>query len=391
MSTIRSLDRRRRHRGRIVPPPSQSDLRCPGTRSEAGQRNQPVSRCMPAPPRPGRASSSTRRLAARPHRPRSSAVTYVGFAAEAKATPSSACGQHLVQDLDDVRADHGQGGRTSRDRDPPVCRTSYGWNCSGLMCIDAIANKKAGHQLDAAPDIVAHSQQQLHELVVRDRSGTSRGSTTSSPSSPHELFTASADRPRSHHQRTRLGADEWFNTAYADRATKLGPQSTSRPAVEDARQPSPRQRATSNKVLFRQCQGVAANGSKAAKLYAPSTWRQGSSYTVTDETTFRRECELVDDLRPSATARRSAPRGRSPALAEVHRLVTAGEYSYRPVSNDHPGLPGGSWRSGQGGGRRSAGRRPRWDIGNPEPAHGWDGVVGWMGVVYGLAWPWLRG
>lgn len=32
---------------------------------------------------------------------------------------------------------------------------AYGWNCSGLMCIDAIANKKAGKNLDPSPDIVA--------------------------------------------------------------------------------------------------------------------------------------------------------------------------------------------------------------------------------------------
>ena len=76
------------------------------------------------------------------------------------------------------------------------------------------------------------------------------------------------------------------NTAY-DRYTRLGSTATS-PLLWKMPDNSthPRLGAQEQQRLLRQPGVRTANGGKSAKLYAPSTWRQGSSYSHLDETTF---------------------------------------------------------------------------------------------------------
>lgn len=70
---------------------------------------------------------------------------------------------------------------------------------------------------------------------------------------------------------------------------------------------------TSNNVYFDSAKVRAANGAKSAKLYAPSIWRQGSSYSHLDEAIFPAgDQELPDDLR-HRRRRDDAPPARSPS------------------------------------------------------------------------------
>ncbi len=163
---------------------------------------------------------------------------------------------------------------------------SYGWNCGGLMCIDAIANKKAGHQLDPAPDIVARFSSNFSNWWF---------GTGPAPIGKYD-FQSVVTHELGHgvgflglgHMNGNLGSVQMsgLNTAY-DRATKLGPNSTSALLWKMPDNSVQLGNAlTSNNVYFDSAKVRAANGSKAAKLYAPSTWRQGSSYSHLDETTF---------------------------------------------------------------------------------------------------------
>lgn len=163
---------------------------------------------------------------------------------------------------------------------------SYGWNCSGLMCIDAIANKKAGKNLDPSPDIVARFSSNFSNWWF----GTGpapKGKYDFQSVVTHELghgvgFLGLGSITGG------LGSVQLsgLNTAY-DRATRLGPTSTSALLWKMPNNSTTLAKAlTSNNVYFDSAKVRAANGAKSAKLYAPSIWRQGSSYSHLDEAIF---------------------------------------------------------------------------------------------------------
>lgn len=154
----------------------------------------------------------------------------------------------------------------------------------GTWYVDAIANKRAGSQLDPAPDILASFSSSfadwhfgsgpapagkidftavvLHELghglgfvgagnVANDR-GTVRDG----------RFPMSYDRFTENRAGTRL-------LAMPDSSVQLATQ------------------LKSNNLFFDSPRVRTANAGAAAKIYAPAVWRPGSSYSHLDEGTYR--------------------------------------------------------------------------------------------------------
>ena len=282
-------------RGRIVSPLSPC-LRCPGTCSEAGQHTNQC-RVVYAVLAATRQSIVLDPTAAAVQPTAKFAVTYASVSLPRPRPPSSVRSTP-VQDPDDVRADHGQGRIASPDRDPRSRWTSYGWNCSGLMCIDAIATKKAGHQLDAAPDIASPTS------AATSRTGGSgpvrhqSGKYDFSPSSRTNSATASASRPRV--------------TSPADSAGSVqmsGLNTASRPG-DQARSPStsallwkmPELRQTlanarpATRSYFDKCQGAGREWIEGGWLVCPVHVAPGQQLLALTRRPSQGECELVDDL-----------------------------------------------------------------------------------------------
>ncbi|MBA2640142.1 MAG: hypothetical protein H0U77_09160 [Nocardioidaceae bacterium] len=149
--------------------------------------------------------------------------------------------------------------------------------------VDAIANKRAGRQLDPAADIIANfnssrsdwyfgtgappNNRYDFESVVLHELGHGLGflglATVSSGQGSIRVsgFPSGYDRFTENGGGTRL-------TTFADPSTQLANQ------------------LTSNSVFFDSPKVRNANGGKTARLYAPASWQQGSSYSHLNETTY---------------------------------------------------------------------------------------------------------
>lgn len=213
-------------------------------------------------------------------------VTYTGFTAEAKAAFQRAvntwAGKLNTTVPVTVKASWEPLGPGVLGAAGP----SAVWDIGGVWNVDAIANKKAGKQLNASPDIVARFSSNFTNWWF----GTGPapvGKYDFQSVVTHELghgvgFLGVGNASGS----TGTVKYQGKNTAY-DRYTRLGSTATS-PLLWKMPDNSTQLGSAlkSNNVFFDSPGVRTANGGKSAKLYAPSTWRQGSSYSHLDETTF---------------------------------------------------------------------------------------------------------
>ncbi|MEI2775890.1 MAG: hypothetical protein V9G19_07935 [Tetrasphaera sp.] len=213
-------------------------------------------------------------------------VTYVGFSAPAKAAFQRAVNKWAAKLSSPVpitvRASWEPLGSNILGSAGP----SYGWTMGGVIYIDAIANKKAGRDLDSAPDIVARFSSNFSNWHF----GTGpapRGKYDFESVVMHELGHGvgflGAGRVNGNLGTVRFSGK---NISY-DRFTKLGSQASS-PLLWKMPDNSVKlgNALRSNNVYFDSTKVRAANGGRAAKLYAPGAWRQGSSYSHLDESTY---------------------------------------------------------------------------------------------------------
>lgn len=163
---------------------------------------------------------------------------------------------------------------------------SYVWNLNGVLYVDAVANKKQGRQLNAAPDIVARFSSNFsnwHFGTGPAPAGKYDFTSVVAHELGHGLGFLGAGRVSGNAGTVRLSGK---NISY-DRFTKLGPNAAS-PLLWKMPDMSTQLGSAlrSNNVYFDSPAVRRANGGKAAKLYAPAAWRQGSSYSHLDEATF---------------------------------------------------------------------------------------------------------
>lgn len=213
-------------------------------------------------------------------------VTYVGFSAPAKAAFQRAVNKWASKLSSPVpitvRASWEPLGPSILGSAGP----SYGWTMGGVIYIDAIANKKAGRDLNSAPDIVARFSSNFSNWHF---------GTTAAPVGKYDF--ESVVMHELGHGVGFLGAGRvdgstgtvkfnGKNISY-DRFTKLGSKPSS-PLLWKMPDPSVKLGSAlrSNNVYFDSAKVRNANGGKSAKLYAPSQWRQGSSYSHLDESTY---------------------------------------------------------------------------------------------------------
>lgn len=151
--------------------------------------------------------------------------------------------------------------------------------------VDAIANKRAGVQLDSSPDIVANFNSSRADwyfgtdgnppagkfdfvTVVMHELGHGlgfAGAGTVDGSSGSVRF---AGFPLGYDHFTENGAGTKL-LSFPDNSTQLGTQ------------------LRSNNVFFDSTQVRSANNGLPARLYAPATWSQGSSYSHLNEATYK--------------------------------------------------------------------------------------------------------
>lgn len=149
---------------------------------------------------------------------------------------------------------------------------------------DAIANKRAGEQLDDSPDIRASFNSDFTNWYFGTNGVTPAGKYDFESVVLHELghglgfagggrMTADGGAlrtnglPMSYDRFTENGAGTKLLT-FADNSAELGAQ------------------LTSDDVFFDSVKVRNANGGQTARLYAPATWKPGSSYSHLDEETY---------------------------------------------------------------------------------------------------------
>lgn len=165
---------------------------------------------------------------------------------------------------------------------------SYVWDNGGVFYVDAIANKRAGRQLNAAPDIVARFSSNFsnwHFGTGSAPAGKYDFQSVVTHELGHGLGFLGAGRVSGNLGSVRL---QGKNISY-DRFTKLGSAANS-PLLWKMPDNSVQlgKALRSNNVYFDSAAVRKANGGKAAKLYAPSSWNPGSSYSHLDEATYRK-------------------------------------------------------------------------------------------------------
>lgn len=152
--------------------------------------------------------------------------------------------------------------------------------------VDTLANKRAGHQLNAGPDIVARFSSNFPNwyfgagaapansydftTVVLHELGHGLGFLGAGRTSGSAGTVRLSGSPIIYDQFTENGAGTSLLTGFADGSAALGSQ------------------LRSNNLFFDSAQVRAANGGSTARLYAPATFQPGSSYSHLDEATYGR-------------------------------------------------------------------------------------------------------
>jgi hypothetical protein len=160
----------------------------------------------------------------------------------------------------------------------------------GTFYVDAIANKRAGAQLDPSPDIVANFNSTFTNWHFGTTGGTPAGKYDFKTVVLHELGHGlgflGAGNVSAGRGTVRLGPPNApaFPTSY-DRFTENAAGTKLLSFPNNSTQLATQLR--SNNVFFDSPQVRTANGGRPAKLYAPSTWQPGSSYSHLDEATYR--------------------------------------------------------------------------------------------------------
>ncbi len=155
---------------------------------------------------------------------------------------------------------------------------------AGTWYVDAIANKRAGRQLDPGADIIANFSSSFSnwnfaaspapkgqydfQSVVLHELGHGLGFLGAGTVSSGQGSVRQANLPIAYDRFTENATGRAL-LSYPDPSSALAGQ------------------LTSGKVLFDSPAVRSANAGKSAQLYAPSTWRQGSSYSHLDEATYR--------------------------------------------------------------------------------------------------------
>lgn len=213
-------------------------------------------------------------------------VTYTGFSAEAKAAFQRAvnmwAGKLNSSVPITVKASWEPLGSGILGSAGP----SYAWDIGGVLYVDAVANKKSGKQLNAAPDVVARFSSNFsnwHFGTGPAPAGKYDFQSVVAHELGHGVGFLGAGRVSGSLGSVRISGK---NISY-DRYTRLGSTATS-PLLWKMPDNSTQLGSAlrSNNVYFDTPAVRSANGGKSAKLYAPSTWRQGSSYSHLDEATF---------------------------------------------------------------------------------------------------------
>ena len=163
---------------------------------------------------------------------------------------------------------------------------SYVWDIGGIFYVDAIANKKKGRQLNAAPDVVARFSSNFsnwHFGTGPAPAGKYDFASVVAHELGHGVGFLGAGRVSGSLGAVRLAGK---NISY-DRFTKLGSSAAS-PLLWKMPDNSTQLGSAlrSNNVYFDSTAVRSANGGKAAKLYTPGSWAQGSSYSHFDEATY---------------------------------------------------------------------------------------------------------
>jgi hypothetical protein len=155
---------------------------------------------------------------------------------------------------------------------------------AGTWYVDAIANKRAGRQMDPSPDIVANFNSSRTDWFFGTTGGTPAGKYDFKSVVLHELGHGlgflGAGRVASGLGTVR---NSGFPLSY-DHFTENGAGTRLLTFPDNSAQLSTQLR--SNSVYFDSTPVRNANGGQPARLYAPTTWQQGSSYSHLNEATY---------------------------------------------------------------------------------------------------------
>ena len=152
--------------------------------------------------------------------------------------------------------------------------------------VDSVANKRAGRQLDPAPDLVASFNSNMPDWYFGTDGRTPDGRYDFQSVVMHELghglgflgagSVSADDRGRVRLQGLPYGYDRFTENqagqgllGFANNSTSLADQ------------------LTGNAVYFDSAAVRNANGGSRARLFAPSNWSAGSSYSHLNERTYR--------------------------------------------------------------------------------------------------------
>ncbi len=155
---------------------------------------------------------------------------------------------------------------------------------AGTWYVESVANKKVGSQISATPDIVANFSSAFSNwsfATGQAPAGTYDFQSVVTHELGHGLGFLGAGRVSGSTGSVRLSG---FPTAY-DVFTEIGSGKKLLTYPDASTQLA--SVLQSNNVVLDTPAVRAANANKPAKLYAPSVWRQGSSYSHLDEATFR--------------------------------------------------------------------------------------------------------
>lgn len=222
-------------------------------------------------------------MAAKAARTAKITVTYVGFSAPAKAAFQRAVNAWAAKLSSPVpitvKANWAPLGSGVLGSAGP----SHIWKVNNVWYADALANKKAGRQLDSAPDVVANFSSSFtnwhfgtgpapagmydFQSVVTHELGHGVGFLGLGNVSGGLGTVKHSGSPSAYDLFTELGTGAALK-GMPDKSAKLAAA------------------LTSDNVFFDSAAVRTANGGKPAKLYAPSTWRQGSSYSHLNESTY---------------------------------------------------------------------------------------------------------